>query len=214
MGTVSSQWCTKYNVPFQDDETYTKTHFAKMFYDFLIASDQFLGITKGKSNPYMWTSGNGCDYSLGGSRDPYTNVTTKDILTHASRELYFLDEGVAIGAVDRSLLIGGASPAIGEYNFSNPLTGVTVIQTIYVSITSEQIVDRVKNCNRPSGALNITVKDANEIILSYKRAFESAWSAGWDNGDDGEIQFVGYYDCKWLVYVHVLNCQSVHCVQC
>lgn len=194
MGAVSKQWCTKYNIPFQDDETYTKTHFAKMWYDLLIASDDFLGITKGKSNPYTWTSGNGCDYKLGGSRDPYTNVTTEDILTHASRDLYFLDEGVAIGAVDRNLLIGGASPPIGEYNFTNPLTEVTVIQTVYVSITSEQIVDRVKNCNRPSGALNITVKDANEILLRYKKAFESAWSAGFDNDDEGEVQFVGYYD--------------------
>ena len=39
----------------------------------------------------------------------------------------FLDKSVAIGAIDRNLLIGGESPHIGESNFTNPLTEVTVI---------------------------------------------------------------------------------------
>ena len=52
----------------------------------------------------------------------------------------FLDKSVAIGAIDRNLLIGGESPHIGESNFTNPLTEVTVIQTIYVSIKPAQIL--------------------------------------------------------------------------
>ena len=89
MGLVFFKQCTLYYAPFEEDGTNTQLHFSKMWFDLLIASDSFFRITKGKSNPYSWRTGNYCDYNVGASRDPYTNVTTKDILKHASRDLCF-----------------------------------------------------------------------------------------------------------------------------
>ena len=75
-----------------------------MWYNLLIDSDQFLGLTQGEDDPYSWTTGSGCGYSLGGQRDPYTNQTTQTILENASRELYYIDEGLSLGPIDRHLL--------------------------------------------------------------------------------------------------------------
>lgn len=129
VGGASAQWCTKYNVPFEQDGNYTQQHFARLWFDLLVDSPQFLGVDQGESDPYVWTMGQGCGYSLGGVRFPYTKQSDQSILGNASGELYYIDEGVSLGAVDRNLLMGGTVPKVGDYSYENPLQKVEVIQT-------------------------------------------------------------------------------------
>lgn len=196
-GVLTQQWCTKFNVPFEVDGPATQQHFAKMWYDLLLDSPSFLGITKGQSDPYVWTTGQGCDYNLRGQRYAYTNQTEQDILSNSSRLLYYIDEGLSIGAIDRNLLIGGVTPGIGQYNFDNPIQKVTVLQTLYVIRAARYIPDRVKNCNRPGGPVDITLADAEDIIFKFKEQFESNWVTGWNDPNFGEVQFVGFSDGKF-----------------
>jgi hypothetical protein len=164
-----------------------------MWYD--LFTDAFLELKQGVDDPYTWTTGKGCGYSLQGERHPYTNKSESDILYNASRELYYVDEGVSLGPVDRHLLMGGVDPIIEEYSPDNPLKKVSVIQTIYFGLVPETIVDRVKNCNRPGGAIKDMTKDeAEEILERYKEAMENRWSKNWDDDSAGDVQFVIFSD--------------------
>lgn len=170
LSSMKQDWCTKYNTPYETSEERTQQHFAKMFFDLMADSAGFLNLEQGQDDPYTWTIGQGCGYSLAGARDPYTDVSTESILYNASRELYFIDEGVSLGALDRNLLIGGSTPAVGDYDFENPLQEVHVMQSLYIAATPQRIVDKVKNCNRPSGPIDITEDDAKEILtVSWER---------------------------------------------
>jgi hypothetical protein len=177
----------------------TILQFARMFYDLMIDSPGFLDLVQGEDDPYTWTTGQGCDYFLRGQRDVYTNQTDESILLRASRELYYIDEGETVGVVDRNLLLGGITPRVGDYSFENPLQEVGVLQTLYVGLLPDNIVERVKNCNRPGGSVNITVDAAEDILRFYKEAFEDAWSEGWDQKDDGEVQFVIFSDDNGVI---------------
>jgi hypothetical protein len=177
----------------------TILQFARMFYDLMIDSPGFLNLVQGEDDPYTWTTGQGCGYSLLGERDVYTNQTDESILLRASRELYYIDEGETVGVVDRNLLLGGITPRVGDYSFDNPLKEVGVLQTLYVGLLPDNIVDRVKNCNRPGGSVDITVEEAEDILKAYKEAFEDAWSEGWDKKDDGEVQFVLFSDDNGVI---------------
>jgi hypothetical protein len=77
------------------------------------------------------------------------------------------------------------------------LQEVKLIQTIYPALLPTAIVDRVKNCNRPQGPLNITIDDAKEIMFLFKDAFENSWARGWDDESAGQVQFVGLFDGKY-----------------
>jgi hypothetical protein len=101
-------------------------------------------------------------YTLSRERFSYTGQSESDILGNASREVYSIDEGAAIGGVDRNILIGGGTPLVEEYNFANPLKEVKVIQTIYASLGAEDVATRVQNCNHPDGPVDITLKDAKK----------------------------------------------------
>ena len=196
-GLISSSWSTPFDVPNEDnqpDETYTKQHFAKMWYNLLIASPGFLNVVQGEDDPYTWTTGSGCDYNLAGGRFSYTNQTEDDILSNASRIVYNIDEGVSIGPVDRNIIVGGADPVVGEYSFENPLKTATVIQTLYAALIPKDIVQRVSNCNRPDGALNLTTEEAEEVLYKWKEAMEGTWTKGWDDESDGDVQFVAFFD--------------------
>jgi predicted RND superfamily exporter protein len=163
-----------------------------MWYDLLI--DSLLGIKEGVHDPYTFTTGQGCGYVTAGERDPYTNMTENSILYNASRDLYFIDEGEVAGVVSPALLMGDVNPSIGEYSFSNPLTKVGVMQTIYAAALPKVIVERVKHCKRPGGSVNITVDEAAAILFQWKEAMEATWSEGWDNDNEGEVQFVAVFD--------------------
>lgn len=192
---LTQKWCTKYNTPFEADGPDTKQHFARMWYDLLLDSDGFLSLTQGEDDPYTWTLGAGCGYSLGGERDSYTGKSELDILGNASRELYYVDEGVSVGVIDRNLLLGDVSPGVGKYDFSNPLQKVGVMQSLLVALGEpEAIVDRVKNCNRPNGPTNITTDEAEEILKNMKEEFDNVWSKGWNDDNFGEVQFVSFSD--------------------
>ena len=52
-------WCTKYNTPYGKVEKRTQQHFARMWYDLLVDSPNFLGLVQGDSDPYVWTLGQG-----------------------------------------------------------------------------------------------------------------------------------------------------------
>mmetsp|Transcript_3113 Transcript_3113/g.3680 ORF Transcript_3113/g.3680 Transcript_3113/m.3680 type:complete len:1362 (+) Transcript_3113:138-4223(+) len=175
--------CTKFSEPLVDEER-TEQHFAKMWYDIVIDSNAFLNIEQGVSDPYSWTSGQGCEYYLKGERFSYTNQTETEIIKATSNPLYYIDEGVSIGALDKSLLMGGID---GGGN-------VSTIQTIYPALQPKYIPDRVRNCNRPGGPINITEADAEVVLELFKQDMVDAWTEGWDDDDDGKVQFVGFFD--------------------
>ena len=82
-----------------------------------MASDGFLGVTQGQDDPYSWTTGAGCDYSLGGSRYSFTGRSVDDILSNSSRLIYNIDEGTSLGPMDPHLLLGGITPTHDAYSF-------------------------------------------------------------------------------------------------
>ena len=199
---ASQFWCNKYSIPNSNNlgkGPYTQQHFARMWYNRLIDSDAFLGLEEGANDPYNWTTGQGCGYSLRGKRDPYTNMAEVSILFNASRELYYIDEGESIGVVDRALLMGDTSPSIGYYSFDNPLERVGVVQSLYGALLPHDLMQRVKHCKRPTGPVEISDEDAEEILYQFKEAMENAWTEGWDDEDDGEVQFVAFFDDSSVV---------------
>jgi len=86
------------------DGTFTKQHFAKMWYNALIDSPAFLNLTNGHDDPYSWTSREGCDYTLRGSRATYRNTTDQNLKT-ASEYLYFLSFMASLGKLKHDQLI-------------------------------------------------------------------------------------------------------------
>jgi hypothetical protein len=69
-------------------------------------------------------------------------------------ELYYIDEGETVG-VDRNLLLGYT--AGGEYcleTLSRKL--VSFRRSTWAS--PDKIIERVKNCNRPGGSVDITIE--------------------------------------------------------
>ena len=58
----------------------------------------------------------------------------------------------------------------------------------------EDIVERVKNCNRPGGPIDMTEDDATDILEAYKKAFEESWTEDWDDDNSGDVQFVLFAD--------------------
>ncbi len=164
-----------------------------MWFTLLVDSSNFLKLKQGEDNPYTFTAGLGCGYKLSGSRYSYQDQTEADILNHSSRIMYNVDEGTAVGPVNRQILMGGAVPDIDDYNATNPLKRVQVFQTLYAALTDKGIVERVQNCRRPGGALDISMADAQNILSLWKQTMEDTWTRGWDN-DENELQFVGFFD--------------------
>jgi len=198
---LSQFWCTQYSIPNTDNPgegAYTKQHFARMFYDRLIDSGSFLGLTEGADDPYIWTAG-GCGFDLKGERNSYTGMSDESILYNASRELYYIDEGEVIGAISTELLIGDATPPVREYSFENPLQEVGVVQTLYGALLPKDIVQRVQHCKRPDGPVDITEDDAETILFDWKEAMENTWTQGWDDDNAGEVQFVGLFDNNGVI---------------
>lgn len=191
---ITQRWCTQYSTPSGVDETFTQQHFAKLWYELLIDSPSFLGIVQGQSDPYVWTTGQGCGYTLRGQRYSYTNQSESEVLHNSSRLLYYLDEGTSVGPIDRNLIIGGATPRVGDYDFSNPLKSVSVVQNLYIFNHAKEMPDRVRNCNRPGGPISITLADAEEVLFRFKEAFEESWGTLWDDPLAGDMQFVAFSD--------------------
>jgi hypothetical protein len=199
---LSQFWCTQYSIPNTDNPgngNYTKQHFARMFYDRLIDSGSFLVLSEGADDPYGWTTGQACGYDLRGERNIITGMSDEDILYNASRELYYIDEGELVGVISPALLIGDSTPAVGDYSFENPLEEVGVVQTLYGALLPKDIVQRVRHCKRPDGAVNITIEDAETILFDWKKAMEDTWTEGWDDDNAGEVQFVGFFDDNAVV---------------
>jgi hypothetical protein len=140
-----------------------------------------------------WTAGTGCGYDLGYSRFSYTGQPEDTILQNASTFLYNIDEGTEIGVIDTTPLMGDVYPPIGQYSFDNPLQHVGLLQTVYITLVAQGIVERVGHKNRPGGPLNITEDDAREVLSHFKASFESLWAEGWDD-DSEEVQFVCFFD--------------------
>lgn len=140
-----------------------------------------------------WTTGSGCGYDLGSSRFSYTGQSEDSILQNASTFLYNIDEGAEIGVIDTTPLIGDVYPPVGQYSFENPLQHVGLLQTVYITLVAQGIVERVKHKNRPGGPRNITEEDAREVLILFKASFESLWAEGWDD-DSEEVQFICFFD--------------------
>lgn len=194
--SISQVWCSEYTLPIESNPgegNYTKQHFAKMWYDRLLDSTTFFNIQQGIDDPYSWTIGSGCGYTMGGERSGYSNMSDESILYNASRSLYFYDEGADIGVVNPHMLLADVIPKIEEYSQENPLKKVGVLQTIYPALQANLIVDRVQNCRRPRGPVTITIDDAKEVLYLFKELMESAWTKGWDDATK-DVQFVGFFD--------------------
>jgi len=197
MQEATQNWCTKHDVPNKDNSgretSYTKQHFSIMWYDLFI--DTFLGIEQGVDSPFTWTLGQGCGYSLAGERDQYADSNETSVLASASEILYYIDEGTSVGPIDRNILIGGANPSIEEISSENPLEEATVIQSLYAIAFPENVVKKVKNCNRPGGAIeDMNAAEAEEILENFKEEMEKIWVKGWNDDNDGEVQFVYFSD--------------------
>lgn len=65
---------------------------------------------------------------------------------------------------------------------------------VVLTLARRYCLKRVKNCNRPGDAVDITMEDAQEILYRYKEAMEESWVEGWDNDQAGQVQFVGFFD--------------------
>jgi Sterol-sensing domain of SREBP cleavage-activation len=201
--SLSDSWCDRYvlqqDIDGDDTGTVTNTanhtrqYYGKMWYDSLLNSESFLNLHPGIDDPYNWTLGVGCNYTLGGQRTTYTDLSKFNILYNASRDIYFYDEGLVYGAIDPQLLVGDSIPKVGKYSRTNPLTRVGVLQSQYPALTARLIVDRVKNCHRPGGKISIKIHDANEILSQFKEAMERMWTKGWDDPNEN-VQFAGYFD--------------------
>eukprot|EP00977_Amphora_coffeiformis_P025775 scaffold22137_cov164-Amphora_coffeaeformis.AAC.1 len=198
LAAQTPRWCTQFDVPNPSnpgtETSYTKQYFARMWYDLLISSDGFLGVTQGQDDPYSWTTGAGCDYELGQSRYSFTGQSTEEILSNSSRLVYNIDEGVTLGPIDRHLILGGVTPPIGEYDYENPIQEVRVLQNLYGSLLPLDIMNRLKNCNRPGGPIELTKDEATELLEQWKEAMENTWTQGWDDKNDGPVQFVAFFD--------------------
>lgn len=200
----SQSWCSSYTIPNENTTTpgaYTKQYFGKMWYDLLVVSSGFLDIQEGVDDPYTWTIAEGCGYELRGERGSYTGKSESEILKTASSDLYYIDEGSAFGVVDPGLLIGGTKPTVPpvkESSIENPLKKASVLQTIYPILHPKNIPDRVANCRRPGGPINITRQDAEEILFRWKEAMELAWSEDWED-ENIEIQFVAFTDDSGII---------------
>ena len=108
-------------------------------------------------------------------RPQYTAATDSQILANASGELYYIDEGETVGVVDRNLAMGDVRPSF-ELDASFPLQHVGVVQSLYAALIPSDIVNRVKNCKRPGGGIEITEADASVILKEYKKRMEEAWT--------------------------------------
>jgi len=199
---ATDPWCTKFNDPFESFENRTQQHFARMWFDLLVDSPAFLNLKQGDSDPYSWTLGQGCGYDLGGQRfsyDPEDDKIAADVMfqeylmANASGELYYIDEGEFVGPIERTLVMGGLEPK--DFSPTNPLTEVSVAQTLYSGLVPEGIVERVKNCNRPGGPIDISVADAEEVLFQFKKKFEDTWTRGWDSESSKDnVLFYGFFD--------------------
>lgn len=198
VGEYTSRWCTQYSIPNEENPgnstQYSRQHFARMWYDLLITSEDLLRIREGVDDPYSWSLGVGCGYSLREPRGLYTGQNDSAILKTASRDLYYIDEGTVLGALSPELLVGGATPQVGNYSYDSPLKSASVIQTLYPAAVPSRIVDRVKNCKRPGGPVDLTEEEAKQVLFLWKEAAENAWNQGWDDPNDGEVQFVSFSD--------------------
>jgi len=188
----SKTWCTKFQRSEYVKET--KHYFAVMWFDLLINSEPFLNFTDGESNPYDWTIGEGCGYDLKGTRASYTNKNATDILKAASGILYTVDEGTSVGTIDKSILIGGTKPALADVTAEKPLEIAKSLMTIYPALQPQKILDRVRNCHRPDGPLTITEEDAEVVLEKFKKEMVDEWAKGWNDPDDGTVQFTGLFD--------------------
>ena len=76
----------------------------------------------------------------------------------------------------------------------NPLKEVRVLQNLYGALLPNDIVHRLKNCNRPGGPIELTKDEASELLEIWKEAMENSWNRGWDDESDGPVQFVSFFD--------------------
>ena len=136
LASQTPRWCTPFDVPNEyrptPEVTYPKQHFARMWYDLMMASERFLDVTQGEDDPYSWTNGAGCGYDLGGERYAFTDAVEQDILSNSSRLVYNIDEGTTLGPMDPHLLLGGVTPTHDLYSYDVGLSCWTsfTVQTL------------------------------------------------------------------------------------
>ena len=69
-----------------------------------------------------------------------------------------------------------------------------MLQNLYGALLPDAIVQRLKNCNRPGGPIELTRDEAADLLEIWKEAMENRWNRGWDNEADGPVQFVSFFD--------------------
>jgi hypothetical protein len=124
-----------------------------------------------------------------------TGASDEYILNAASDTCYTWDGGQGYPATGKPVTFGGTKPDVTDVSSkSSPFTVVKAFQVVYRFIHPADIVERVAMANRPEGAKVIKEKDAEEILYKMKEAFEKEYVRGWEDKDDGDIQFSGFSD--------------------
>lgn len=120
--------------------------------------------------------------SLGNRSNP---MNTSEVLRISSKICYnwvhLLPPNVPI------LLYGQPSPN-DHFNGTEPLTSVKALGVLYFLTRPANIVQTVKNPNRPGGPLDINIDTAMKVVEEYKFKMEQTWYKGWDDPNDGLLE--------------------------
>ena len=147
--------------------------------------------------------------SLGGitGKNPYTyegrtslaNANDAEILTAGSGTCNTWND--ALPPVNPVLAYAAApkghSPA--DFSSTNPLEYVRAFQHIYRMLRPEDIIERVASTNpyavgyRAGGTLDITRKQADEVLYKMKEAMEKRFRKDWDGGS-GQVSNTAFTD--------------------
>jgi len=133
----------------------------------------------------------------GVTRPVATGASDEFILNAASDTCYTWDGGQGYPATGKPVTFGGTKPGVTQGSVSSTghtLTLVEAFQVVYRFIHPADIVERVAMANRPGGGKVIKESDAEEILYKMKEAFEKEFVRGWEDEDDGDLQFSGFSD--------------------
>jgi len=130
----------------------------------------------------------------GEARFVSTGASEQGILAAASDTCYAWDEGQGYPAASKPITFGGSTPGSVDVSATNPLEIVKAFQVVFRIIAPSDIVARVALAVRPGGPLEISENDAEEIMYKMKEKFEDAFTKGWDDEEDGDVQFSAFSD--------------------
>merc|ERR1712054_263213 len=113
-----------------------------------------------------------------------------EVLAAASGTCFAWDGGQAMPPNLNTLLYGKPSPSDYSSSTSKSLTSVDALQHVYRLVVPGDLQSRLSAKRN----LNITIDQAKEILQMYKKSFEDAFSAGWNNPTSGDLENTAFFD--------------------